>query len=433
MTSVSRYLISVLMAVLVLTSFLAALQSYRLSAERVSTLFDQDLTLVANTLLQHYETVPGDHAGGLALQLSHQGRIIYRNPSAPEAPMLSPQGYSEQNFSSKRWRVYIESASDGWTVMVAQPLQQRVQLTDEVITASIYPVVATLPFQALLIWWAVTRALRPLRQFSAQLAQRKANDLSPVTLDQVPSELQLVLQSTNQLFERLSAAFEREKRFASDVAHELRTPLAVLDVTLHNVYTEWQKKHTENPDAIQALRQGVDRMRQLIEQILLLNRTHPDHFLAKTETLDWAALCRRVVADLYDQIDAKSQQISVEGVESLVVKGDAFALQILVSNLVGNASKYTPEGGEIRLTLRSGAGQAILDVEDSGPGIPAGERERVFERFYRVGGDRHPAGTPGAGLGLAIVRDIVALHGGHIQLDASSFATGLKVSVELPA
>lgn len=433
MTSVSRYLISVLMAVLVLTSFMAALQSYRLSAERVSTLFDQDLTLVANTLLQHYETDATEHAGGLALQLTRNGDIVYRNPLAPLTPLLEPLGYSEQNFASKRWRVYIETAAGGWSVMVAQPLQQRVELTDEVITASIYPVVATLPFQALLIWWTVSRALRPLRNLSAQLAQRKANDLSPVTLDQVPSELQLVLQSTNQLFERLSGAFEREKRFASDVAHELRTPLAVLDVTLHNVDTEWQKTRTASPQAIDALRQGVDRMRQLIEQILLLNRTHPDHFQAKTEPLDWAIVCRHVVAELYDQIDARSQQISVEGEESLIVKGDAFAMQILVSNLVGNASKYTPPGGEIRLTLRHHAGMAILDVEDSGPGIPAGERERVFERFYRVGGDRHPSGTPGAGLGLAIVRDIVSLHGGRIRLGASSLASGLKVSVELPS
>ena len=184
--------------------------------------------------------------------------------------MLAPSGYSEQNFASRRWRVYIENANDDWTVMVAQPLQQRVQLTDEVITASIYPVVATLPFQALLIWWAVSRALRPLRNLSAQLAERKANDLSPVTLEQVPSELQLVLQSTNQLFERLSAAFEREKRFASDVAHELRTPLAVLDVTLHNAQTDWQKASAGSPEYIEVLRQGVDRMRQLIEQILLL-------------------------------------------------------------------------------------------------------------------------------------------------------------------
>jgi two-component system sensor histidine kinase QseC len=432
MTSVSRYLISVLMAVLVLTSFMAALQSYRLSAERVSTLFDQDLTLVANTLLQHYETIPGEHAGGMALQLSHKGRIVYRNPAAPATPLLTPIGYSEQNFSSKRWRVYIETANDDWAVMVAQPLQQRVELTDEVITASIYPVVATLPFQALLIWWAVSRALRPLRHLSAQLAERKANDLSPVTLDQVPSELQRVLQSTNQLFDRLSAAFAREKRFASDVAHELRTPLAVLDVSLHNLHTEWQKSQAGSPETIDALRQGVDRMRQLIEQILLLNRTHPEHFQAKTEALDWSALCRRVVADLYEQIDARSQQVSVEGEDSLIVKGDAFALQILVSNLVGNASKYTPVGGDLRLTLRRAQGRAILEVEDSGPGIPSDEQPRVFERFYRVGGDRHPSGMPGAGLGLAIVRDIVTLHNGVIRLGDSSFASGLRVTVELP-
>lgn len=434
MTSVRRYLISVLIALLVLTSFLAALQSYRLSAARATELFDQDLQLVADSILQHYQPAEAGSADhGLAVQLLKQQQLIFSNSLAPTTPLSAPVGFSEQNFLGKRWRVYVEQRSTDWRIMVAQPLQQRLQLADEVITASLYPVVLSLPLQALLIWLVVSRALKPLQSLSAELTSRKASELTPITLSQVPQELQPVLTATNTLFERLSAAFEREKRFASDVAHELRTPLSVLQITLHNAITQAQRQGVAQDDtAMQALQQGVERMRQLIEQIMLLNRTHPDNFQANTKPLDWASLCRSVVAEHFSQLEDRQQQISIEGLEHLKVKADEFALRLLVSNLLGNAIKYTPPGGQIKLTLSKTNNNAVLDVADSGPGIPVQEYQQVFNRFYRVGGDRHQSGAPGSGLGLAIVKELVQLHGGNISLGRSEFASGLKVTVELP-
>lgn len=433
MTSVRRYLISVLIAVLVLTSFLAALQSYRLSADRAAELFDQDLELVAAAILNQYQMQAPQSGQGLAIQLVQQGKVTYASEQAPRERLKAPEGFSEQNFSGKRWRVYLQHSENNSQVMVAQPLQQRLQLADEVITASIYPVVLSLPFQALLIWLVVSRALRPLHEFSTQLTSRKANELTPVTLTQVPAELKPVLSSTNSLFERLSGAFAREKRFASDVAHELRTPLSVLEITLFNALTHWKQQGMSDKDEnMVALQKGVERMRHLIEQIMLLNRTHPDNFQAKTKLLDWAALCRDVVADWYSQLEQKRQQISIEGEEHLEVKADEFALRLLVSNLLGNAIKYTPMHGQIMLTLIHTQDAAVLEVADSGPGIAPEEYQQVFNRFYRVGGDRHHSGAPGSGLGLAIVKDIVMLHNGKISLGKSDFDSGLKVRVELP-
>ena len=433
MTSVRRYLISVLIAVLVLTSFLAALQSYRLSADRAAELFDQDLELVAAAILNQYQMQAPQSGQGLAIQLVQQGKVTYASEQAPRERLKAPEGFSEQNFSGKRWRVYLQHSENNSQVMVAQPLQQRLQLADEVITASIYPVVLSLPFQALLIWLVVSRALRPLHEFSTQLTSRKANELTPVTLTQVPAELKPVLSSTNSLFERLSGAFAREKRFASDVAHELRTPLSVLEITLFNALTHWKQQGMSDKDEnMVALQKGVERMRHLIEQIMLLNRAHPDNFQVKTKLLDWAALCRDVVADWYSQLEQKLQQISIEGEEHLEVKADEFALRLLVSNLLGNAIKYTPMHGQIMLTLIHTQDAAVLEVADSGPGIAPEEYQQVFNRFYRVGGDRHHSGAPGSGLGLAIVKDIVMLHNGKISLGKSDFDSGLKVRVELP-
>ena len=433
MTSVRRYLISVLIALLVLTSFLAALQSYRLSADRARELFDQDLQLVAAAIMQQYDTDNISFEQSMAVQLVHNQQMHYRSEQAPVAAVNAPDGFSEQNFSGKRWRVFVQSSND-WRILVAQPLQQRLQLADEVITASIYPVVLSLPIQALLIWLVVSRALQPLNTLSKELTSRKANELTPVTLEQVPQELAPVLLSTNNLFERLSAAFTREKRFASDVAHELRTPLSVLEITLHNAMIRWQQQGlSQSDESMRALHDGVERMRQLIEQIMLLNRTNPDNFQAKMQPLDLAALCREVVADCYNQLEQKQQRISIEGEEHLRLNADAFALRLVVSNLVGNAIKYTPAAGQIKLTLLRTDTKAVLEVADSGPGIAPDEYEQVFNRFYRVGGDRHQSGVPGSGLGLAIVKDIVALHNGSISLAKSDYATGLKVTVELPA
>jgi two-component system sensor histidine kinase QseC len=432
MRSLRRYLVTVLIALFTLISFVAALQSYKQSASRAEALFDQDLQVLASSLSQQYQA-GSQHELGLALQVWQKGQLVYRSLLAPQASMSETEGFSEQNFGGKRWRVFRQTPTELLTVIVAQPLTQRQQLADEVITASIYPVVLSLPLQALLIWLVVSKALSPIKRFSAQLSSKKANDLSPVELEQVPAELDQMLKTTNQLFARLADAFEREKRFASDVAHELRTPLSVLQVNLHNASQQWQRCGVSDPEgSMLALQAGVERMSTLIEQIMLLNRTNPEHFQARTEPLDLAGLCRQVVADWYPHIEKKQQSIELLGLEHLLLKGDAFALRLLVSNLLGNASKYTQAGGAIQLELSTSPDQAVLVVQDNGPGIAPEEYSRVFDRFYRVGGDRHQSGTIGSGLGLAIVRDIVVLHQGRISLGASDFSSGLKVTVELP-
>jgi len=301
-----------------------------------------------------------------------------------------------------------------------------------VVLASIYPVVLSLPLQALLIWLLVGRGLKPLLELARQLGRKKADDLSALQLSQTPAELSTVLDTTNQLLERLDGAFQREKRFAADVAHELRTPLAVLQANLHNAQQRWQQAGLADPDGIMpALQAGVSRMSGLIEQIMLLHRSNPAQRSARFAPLDLAALCREVIAELFVKIDEHQHQIALEGDEQLPMQGDAFALRVLLVNLLANAIKYTPPGGQLQLTLQHDDRRAMLWVEDSGPGIAPDEYGRVFDRFYRVGGDRHQSGQPGSGLGLAIAQEIVVLHQGHISLDRASLG-GLKVILELP-
>ncbi len=440
MTSIRRYLVTILIAVLTLTSFLAALQSYRHSISRSDLLFDQDLVLLASSLLPQFQADTSTTGELLVVQVWQGETLQYKSQQAPATRIGAPVGFSEQNFAGQRWRTYV-SQTEQLSIIVAQPLKQRQELADEVVLASIYPVVLSLPLQALLIWLVVSKGLQPLRRLTQQLSSKKADDLTPVQLPEVPQEMTQMLTTTNQLLQRLDSAFIREKRFASDVAHELRTPLTLLQVTLHNAQQQWLQQGVADPDGMMnALQHGVARMSQLIEQIMLLNRTNPEHFKAKLQAIDLTSLCREIIAELYPQILSKQQQISLEADDHLMLAADPFAMRVLLLNIVGNASKYTPTDGQIRLQLQrvsadkndNNSHKVQIVVEDSGPGIAPEEYNRVFDRFYRVGGDRHNSGTPGSGLGLAIVKEIVGLHHGQLTLGPSSFSTGLKVIVEVP-
>jgi len=432
MTSIRRYLVTLLIALLTLTSFLAALQSYRQSMSRAELLLDQDLILLAASLAPGFQTDVHATTELLVVQRWQHDTLQYKSDHAPSKRIAAPVGFSEQNFSGQRWRTYHRQ-SGPLSIIVAQPLKQRQELADEVVLAAIYPVVLSLPVQALLIWLVVTKGLWPLRRLTQQLSSKKADDLTAVQLPEVPQEMTQMLSTTNQLLQRLQDAFQREKRFASDVAHELRTPLSLLQVTLHNAQQQWVQQGVADPDGMMnALQHGVMRMSELIEQIMLLNRTNPEHFKAKLQSIDLTALCREVIAELYPKILQKQQQIALDAQDHVMLNADPFALRVLLVNLVGNACKYTPESGQIMVSLHPLANQITIEVEDSGPGISPHEYHRVFDRFYRVGGDRHQSGTPGSGLGLSIVKEIVSLHHGQLYLGQSIWSSGLKVTVELP-
>jgi two-component system sensor histidine kinase QseC len=172
-------------------------------------------------------------------------------------------------------------------------------------------------------------------------------------------------------------------------------------------------------------------MEHSVEQVLMLYRTAPDQFGANFEHVDIVALARKVIADIYPQLEAQQQQIEMAG-EHALVQGDSFAITTLLTNLIQNASKFSGEGGRIRVKLESPANSVILTVEDNGPGIPADQYDKVFERFYRIGSDRRETEVEGSGIGLAIVRHVADIHKADIKLGPSEFTTGLAVTIAFP-
>jgi len=282
----------------------------------------------------------------------------------------------------------------------------------------------------------VRQGLKPLTFLTRALKNKKANDLSQLTISPT-KELAPVTATLNELFLRLSLAFEREKQFASDAAHELRTPLSVLKINLHNLQQSFNDlilaNSGNNSTSLQnlpfaELEQSVERMAHVVDQILTLNRTNPEQMFAENTALNLQALLQESISELYPDIASRGHNIELNS-ELLSISGNRFAIGILMKNLIANAAKYTPDNGKILVSCLQDANNIILRVEDSGPGIAPTEYSRVFDRFYRVGGDSHNSKVLGCGLGLAIVKHIVELHQADISLSTSKTLSGLCVEV----
>ncbi|MGB4247188.1 MAG: ATP-binding protein [Pseudohongiellaceae bacterium] len=448
MASIRLFLTLTLIAIIVLVTFLSSLRGYQESMIEAERLFD--LQLLEHVKLLSLIKPAGDSVGLSAtndelllpqqsdldlsaeMLIAHQvfaddGELLSRSVIAPLSAMGPFEvGYRDVNFNGYRWRLLVirDPDSQRW-LMAAQRYDVRYELAESVILQSVTPTVLGIPIAAILIWFIVGYGLRPISQLAREVRSREASDLSPVQLDGVPRELTPLTQSTNDLLRRLQSSFSREKRFAADAAHELRTPISTLKVQIHNLLAE-----LERPSATaEELRQGVDAMGHLVEQILVLNRTAPDQYMVQFVPLDLYELVREVISAEFEQVLQREQVFELEG-GSAIVSGDATAMRSLVQNLLANASKYTPVGGSIHMRVSALDDKVQLRVEDSGPGIPQEFHDRVFDRFYRLDGDRHASGVSGSGLGLAIVKHIVEMHGASISLSSSEKLGGLCVTIE---
>jgi two-component system OmpR family sensor kinase len=264
----------------------------------------------------------------------------------------------------------------------------------------------------------------PVARVQRQLALRKADDLSEVSDADLPDEVRPLVQELNLLFSRVQTAFEAQQNFVADAAHELRTPLAALKLQILSLA---RADCSEARDvAIGRLSAGVERASRLVEQLLVLARTEAAD--ARLEPVSLTDLAKRAVGDMAGAAQARNIDLGLEQADDATVQGQGDALVILLRNLVDNAVKYTPAGGTVDVSVLGTDRDrgARLVVEDSGPGIEPEERERVFNRFYRVPGSE----AQGSGLGLAIIRAIAERHGARLALDASERLGGLKVTVE---
>jgi two-component system, OmpR family, sensor kinase len=355
-------------------------------------------------------------------------RVYLSRPHAV-LPAITTLGFSTATTSEGRWRMFGVQAPTK-VIQVAQPMRVREQQAVDLALRTLTPFVLLMPVLMIFIWFAVGHSLEPFKRLTSLVQSRKVTALDPLPAANLPSEVQPLVGALNDLLGRLGAALERERGFMADAAHELRTPLTALYLqmgALARATTE-----AERADAMEKLSAGVQRAIRLVEQLLSLARQEPRAEVVRRR-VRFDDLAREVVAEMVPLADARKIDLGISASQPAYVLGDPEALRTLVRNLVDNAVRYTPVGGTVDVSVQESDGPgnshgAILRVVDTGPGIPADERQRVFDRFYR------PPGTspPGSGLGMAIVKAIADAHAASISLDNGPNGSGLAVSVSFP-
>jgi two-component system sensor histidine kinase TctE len=299
-------------------------------------------------------------------------------------------------------------------VQVAETLNKRSQLVNEIIKGVILPQFVILPIALALVWFALSRGLSPLAELQERIRARRSDDLSPIDTGQVPEEIAPLVRSLNDMLGRLSQSIEMQKRFIADAAHQMKTPLAGMRMQSELALRETD--HAEIHRSLEQLSKSSESATRLVNQLLALARAEnqaPD--TVSYMSLELSELARNVVQDwvptsFTHRIDLGFEQPG----HSVMVRGNPVMLRELLSNLIDNALRYTPENGSVTVRVRTNAveDQAILEVEDTGPGIPPAERVHVFERFYRILGSN----AEGSGLGLSIVREVAQQHGANVDI-----------------
>ena len=370
----------------------------------------------------------------VAIARRPDGTLLFT--SAPEVSLRfdARPGPSVQRQNGMEWDVFTVVQSDR-AVQVAQPVEVRREVAAESASQLLLPLTLLVLLIGGLLVEALRRGLRPLGLVNAALKQRNASSLEPLNLRGVPREVLPLVLTLNELLERLATAFEAQRSFVANAAHELRSPVTALQLQVQVL--ERSVDPTEKAEAMTELAAGSVRMRRLIEQLLRLSSAAPDtgaNPMAGTELVSLSAIVKEVV--IRQSTEAERRLIDLgagAGVGSeLTVCGNAAQLEILLNNLVENAIRYTGAGGVVDVVADEFEGSPSLRVFDDGPGVSLEDRPRVFERFYRSK-DAVASAESGSGLGLAIVKAIADGHGATVSLHTGRHGRGLEVRVVFPA
>jgi len=426
--SIRRRLLRLQIGMLLLLGLAAALVTFALANRSFATLRNLELTQIANAIARHgIESTdpnePDDNPGDFLSQVwETDGRLAYASHS-PEAPRPTQRGDFNLELAGKRWHAHA-SEYGGMLILVAREEGARTRLLRQLTLPTLGIVALLTLLIALASWRLIGRALEPLEHLREQLLARDPKTLEPLPLDRQTDELVPLVSTLNGLLVRVRGLLDHQRQFVADAAHELRTPIAA--VRLYGQVAERTKDESERSSALAQLQHSGLRATRVVEQLLALARLEPET-KADGNGVALDALAREVVAEHSPFADTRNIDLGLAGAEALRSRGNADELRMMLGNLVDNAVRYTPDGGRIDVRVSAEHGVAHLDVIDNGPGIPAAERERVFERFHRLAG----ADQPGSGLGLAIVKRIAERHGGYVILDDTP-GGGLWVSVRLP-
>ena len=350
-------------------------------------------------------------------------QLILSTHPEKNIPLFNTNGLATVSWENQKWRVFSLLSKDN-VIQVIQPFDIREEESADIAESAALPAVILIPALVLLIFGGVAFGLRPLKQIASDLENRHADSMEPLILQNLPAEIELMVLSLNGLLKRLSNSMEHQRQFIEDAAHELRTPLTALNLQAE-IMSRSTDKH-EISDALSNLKQGITRSTHLVEQLLTLARQQ--HVIKQTpfEIIELEGLVKDVIEEFAQIANSKNIDLGLASKGKAYIEGNKGALRTMLVNLVDNSIRYTPEGGKIDVSVLMEENKIILEITDSGTGIPLADRERVFDRFYRGLGHR----AIGSGLGLAIVKSIADRHQAIIKLGEGENGVGLNAKIE---
>lgn len=379
----------------------------------------------------------------ISFQLWDGDQLLARLGAAPQERLADRLGFTDQTFGNVRWRVFgLPCDNSERELFVAQDYAIRREMVSYLSFNALQPILWSLPLAVLLIWLAVSDGLRPLSQLARAVAERSDRRLEPIDDEAIPAEVRPVIAALNTLMQQVRRTLALERRFSADASHELRTPMAI--IRTHAQIAQRAQDPAQRNQALDSISRGIDRATRVVAQMLAMSRIRHDRALREGDSASLLLAVSEVLEDRRQVAEAAGLELQqrVVGNDIFVVGVSASMLKVLVANLIENAIKFTPPGGRVLAAIDADADadEIRLNVSDTGPGIPADRRERVFYRFYREPGQEEP----GAGLGLSIVKRICDLHGARVELhdaqpaDADADANtdgagcGLRVEIHFP-
>lgn len=358
------------------------------------------------------------------------GKVLLTTASLADlpAPQAADTGFRDTEQGHYRWRIFtLPLDANGIVIRSGERYDSRHDIMQALWIEHSLPLLLGMPVLALLVGWAVTRGLRPLQELAERLSTRRVGSREPLEVQHAPSELAPVIHALNEQFARMESALERERRFSADVAHELRTPLATTMINLENIQAH--QAPSETRAALDGAQRSVAALARRVEQLLALARLESSSHASERQPMDLVAVAASVVEELAPLIADSKIDLTVDlPRHPLPMQGYEAAMAALLRNLLENALRHVPDGGQVQLSMAATEGVAEIDVIDNGAGIPPERREAVFTRFHRETGSR----GDGFGLGLSIVQRAAQLHDAELDLLDSPFGHGLRVRVLVP-
>jgi two-component system OmpR family sensor kinase len=434
--SLRARLLGLLLLAIVLTAAAQSLVVYQQARAEADSIFDYHMQQMAQAL-RNGVTMPtmpvlDDELAGsddfdFVVQVwSADGARLFHSSAKGELPQRAVLGFSEMRVAGAPYRVYsLQTRTQ--VIQVAQDMAPRREMARTLALRTVAPIVWMAPLLMLIAWWVVSASLRPVARVAQQVAKRQADDLSTLAEAGVPDEIAPLVHELNLLFARVREAFDAQRYFVADAAHELRSPLAALRLQVQGLQRARDEATREL--ALERLLAGIDRATRLVEQLLLLARQQASASSGEpAQPVPLVDLARAALVDAAALAQQRGIDLGLAQADAVAMLGHPDALRILLRNLLDNAIRYTPEGGRIDVSVQREGDALLLLVDDSGPGIAEADRARVLDRFYRVQGS--PAG--GSGLGLAIVHAIAQMHGASLTLSTAPGLGGLRVQLRFP-